>query len=198
MAEMQEDFTQGVRKLLKATRPHVNYVKDFERRAEDDPKGCAEEAQREIMSGATTLQRAFKEAFDIDFERAFEETFYLTPDQQHAIRETAPLPDHPTAREFFLLWLYWLHFHKITLGYFLRHLQAAQGPHEGHARAICDCFVSHQLASWCAYLMVADDIAEQFPEQAIQQALVEQFTAFFVAHTSLAHQQKALESDRRT
>lgn len=71
MAGMQEEFTHGVRELLKASRPHVNYVKDFERRAENDPKGCAEEAQREIMGGATRLQRAFKDEFGIDFEQAF-------------------------------------------------------------------------------------------------------------------------------
>jgi hypothetical protein len=29
---MQEEFIRGVRELHKATRPHVNYVKDFERR----------------------------------------------------------------------------------------------------------------------------------------------------------------------
>ena len=56
---------------------------------------------------------------------------------------------------------------------------------------MCDCFVSHEHASWFAYLMVADDVAEQFPEQTVKQALVEQFTAYFVAHTSL-HTNKRL------
>src|SRR5215213_10131104 len=104
MSGMQEEFIRGVRELHKATRPHVNYVKDFERRAEEDPKGCAEEALREIIIGATKLRGAFKQAFNTDFEQAFEDTFYLTGDQQYAIRETATLPDHPVVREFFLLW----------------------------------------------------------------------------------------------
>jgi hypothetical protein len=54
----------------------------------------------------------------MNFEQAFKDTFYLTPDQQHAVRETAPLPNHPVAREFFLLWLYWLHCHRLTLEIF--------------------------------------------------------------------------------
>jgi hypothetical protein len=185
MSGMQEEFTQGVRELLKATRPHVNCVKDFERRAKDNPRECAEEAQREIMSGLISLQRAFEEAFGISFEEAFKDTFYLTRDQQYAIKEEAHLPDHPVGREFFLLWLYWLHFHRLTLDFFVRRLRSPNESHEERARSMCACFVSHQVASWCAYLMVADDIAEQFPDQAARQALVEQFTAFFVAHTSL-------------
>ena len=56
---------------------------------------------------------------------------------------------------------------------------------------MCACFVRHQLASWGAYLMVADDIAKQFPEQTVQQTLVEQFTAYFVVYTSL-HTNKRL------
>jgi hypothetical protein len=164
MARMQEEFTHGIREALKSTRPHVNYVKDFERRAQNDPQKCAVEAQREIIGGTTRLQRAFKEAFGMDFEQAFKDTFYVTPDQQHAVRETAPLPDHPVAREFFLLWLYWLHFHRLTLGFFVRCLQAPNDSHEDRARAICDCFVRHQLTSWFAYLVVADDIAKQFPQ----------------------------------
>ncbi len=188
---MQEEFIPGVRELHKATRPHVDYVKDFERRAENDPKGCAEEALREIMTGAAKLRRAFREAFDVGFEQAFEDTFYVTSDKRYAVRENATLPDHPVAREFFLLWLYWLHFHRLTLGFFLRCLRASGGPHEGHARAMCACFVGHQHASWFAYLMVADDIAEQSPEQSVKQALVEQFTAYFVVHTSL-HTNKRL------
>ena len=143
MTGMQEEFIRGVRELHKATRPHVNYVKDFERRAEDDPKRCAEEALKELMTGASKLRRAFKDAFSVDFERAFEDTFYTTSDERCAIRETATLPDHPVAREFFLLWLYWLHFHRLTLGFFLQCLQAPGGPHEGHARAMCACFVRH-------------------------------------------------------
>ena len=191
MSGMQEEFIRGVRELHKATRPHVNYVKDFERRAKNDPKGCAEEAQREIMHGATELQRAFRDAFGVNFEQAFKDTFYLTSDHQPAIRETAPLPDHPLAREFFLLWLYWLHFHRLTLGCFVQCLQAPNKSHEDRAQAMCACFIRHQLASWGAYLMVADDIAKQFPEQTVQQTLVEQFTAYFVAYTSL-HTNKRL------
>ncbi len=191
MAGMQEEFICGVRELHKATRPHVNYVKDFERRAEDNPKRCAEEALRELMTGASKLRSAFKEAFGVDFEQAFEDTFYMTSDEQYAVKETSALPEHPVAREFFLLWLYWLHFYRLTLDFFLRCLRAPGGPHEGHARAMCASFVRHQHASWFAYLMVADDEAEQFPEQTVKQALVEQFTAYFVVHTSL-HTNKRL------
>jgi len=143
------------------------------------------------MHGATELQRAFREAFGMNFEQAFKDTFYLTSDHQPAIRETAPLPDHPVAREFFLLCLYWLHFHRLTLGFIVRCLQAPNKSHEERAQAICACFIRHQLASWCAYLVVADDIAKQFPEQTVQQTLVEQFTAYFVAYTSL-HTNKRL------
>ncbi len=188
---MQEEFIRGVRELHKATRPHVDYVKEFERRAATDPKGCAEEALKELMNGVSALRRAFKEAFEVDFEQAFKATFYATSDGHYAVRQTATLPDHPVAREFFLLWLYWLHFHRLTLGFFLRCLQAPDGPHEGHARSMCACFVRHQRASWFAYLMVADDVAERFPEQSVKQALVEQFTAYFVIHTSL-HTNKRL------
>ena len=190
MAGMQEEFVSGVRELHKVTRPHVNYVKDFERRAKNDPKGCAEEALREVIAGETMLRRTFKQAFSMDFEQAFEATFYLS-DQRYTIRENASLPDHPVAREFFLLWLYWLHFYGLTLGFFVRCLRVPDAPHEGHAQAMCACFVRHELAYWAAYLMVADDIVEQFPEQTLQQALVEQFTAFFVVHTSL-HTNKRL------
>lgn len=70
MAGMQEGFTDGVRELLKATRPHVDYVMDFERRAKDDPEGCAGEAVREIKFGAQWLQGAIKEVFEVDAERA--------------------------------------------------------------------------------------------------------------------------------
>lgn len=86
---MQEEFTLGVRELLKATRPHVNYVKKFERRAKDDPEGCAHEAQREIIGGMTWLERALKGAFGIGFEQAFKDTFYLTSDQQYGIKGDA-------------------------------------------------------------------------------------------------------------
>lgn len=187
---MQEEFVHGVRELLKVTRPHVNYVRDFKRRAKDDPKGCAEEAVREIRDGARELQRVFKEAFGLDFEQAYEDTFYPVSDQQLVIRENAPLPDDPIRREFFLLWLYWLHFHRITLSRFL-HLGALGEPNGEQARAICDCFVDHQLASFAAYLMIADDVAKQFSEQDVQQGLVEQFTAYFLAYTSL-HTNKRL------
>ena len=115
---MQEEFIRGIRELHKATRPHVNYVKDFERRAENDPKGCAEVALRELISGASKLRLAFKEAFNVNFEQAFEDTFYMTSDERYAVRETATMPDHPVAREFFLLWLYWLHFYRLTLSFF--------------------------------------------------------------------------------
>jgi hypothetical protein len=95
MAGMQEEFIRGVREIHKATRPHVDYVKDFERRAENDPKECAEEALKEIMNGTLELRRAFKEAFHVDFEQAFEDTFYLTSDGQYAVSQTASLPITP-------------------------------------------------------------------------------------------------------
>jgi hypothetical protein len=40
MAGMQEEFTHGNREALRSTRPNVNYVKDFERRAQNDPQNA--------------------------------------------------------------------------------------------------------------------------------------------------------------
>lgn len=183
---MQEDFIRGVRELHKSTRPPVDYIKDFERRAEEHPKACAEEALREVMAGTTMLLRVFREAFHEDFEEAFNRVFYLTAERQCSLREDAALPDNPVLQEFFLLWLYWLHFYRITLNFFERCLATPGGPHEGHAKSICECFIRHEQASWSAYLIVADEVAKRFPKRIdVHRALVEQFAAFFVVHISL-------------
>ena len=79
MAGMQEEFVSGVRELHKATRPHVNYVKDFERRAEKNPKACANEALNELMAGTEMLQSLFKQFFKEDFEEAYNRTHYFKP-----------------------------------------------------------------------------------------------------------------------
>jgi hypothetical protein len=39
MAGMQDTFLRDIRETLAATRPHVDYVKDFKRRAKNDPIG---------------------------------------------------------------------------------------------------------------------------------------------------------------
>src|SRR5215208_2349344 len=146
MGGMQEDFILGVRELHKAGRPHTNYVKDFERRAQKDPKGCAEEALQEITAGATWLLRAFKQAFGEGFEEAFARVFYLTPDRQYAMRKDVVLPDKPQTRELFLVSMYWLHFYRLTLGFFERCLKLPGNPTEAYARAMCECFVRHEHA----------------------------------------------------
>lgn len=191
MSGMQEEFICGVRELLTATRPHVNYVKDFERRAEQNPKACAEEAFGEVISSGRILYRIFEKTFQEDPAKAAERVFRRSPEGLEVLREDAALPDNPVVQEFFLLWLYWLSFYAKTLRFFKRCINTPSGPNTDHARAICACFVKHELVSYAAYLIVADDVVKRFPHQKVQQALVEQFTAFFIAYTSL-HTNKRL------
>ena len=75
MSGMQQEFICGFRELLKATRPHVNYVKDFERRAEQNPKACAEEAFGEVISSGRMLYHIFEETFQEDPAKAAERVF---------------------------------------------------------------------------------------------------------------------------
>jgi hypothetical protein len=59
---MQRNFLRDVRETLAATREHLDYVNDFKRRAQKDPKGCANEAVREIEFGARNLPVVFEKA----------------------------------------------------------------------------------------------------------------------------------------
>jgi DNA-binding CsgD family transcriptional regulator len=190
MNRMQEDFIQRVDELRKSHRPHANYVKDFERRAAEVPKRCAEEAVREVLASTRTLSRAFRKAFGEDFEDALKRVFYLTPEGTQALRADAELPENPVAQEFFLIWLYWLHFYKITMFFFLRCLLAPDGPHEGHARAMCACFVRHELSSRFVSFMVQDDILGRFPHPELKAAFIRNLTAYFIVHTSLGTNKK--------
>jgi hypothetical protein len=185
MNGVQRAFLQQVDAQRKAHRPHANYVKEFERRAAKDPKSCAEEALIEVLTSARMLSQTFKKAFGEDFEDAFRRVFDLTPEGQQALREDAQLPENPLAQEFFLIWLYWLHFYKVTMDYFLRCLSAPDGPHERHARAMCACFVRHELASRFACFLVADDVLRRFPNRDLKTAFVEDLTGYFIVHTSL-------------
>jgi DNA-binding CsgD family transcriptional regulator len=187
---MQEDFIQQVDALRRSHRPHANYVKDFERRAAEDPKRCAEEAVREVLTSTRRLLRSFREAFGEDFEDAFKRVFHLSPEGYRVLRADAELPENPITQEFFLIWLYWLDFYKITMDFFLRCLQAPDGPHEGHARAMCACFVRHELASRFVSFMVQDDVLERFPGPELKAAFIENLTAYFIIHTSLGTNKK--------
>lgn len=172
--DAQKLFVSNVRRRLKTTRPFVNYLKDFERRAQTDPKGCAEEALAETLASSQTLRKMFKGAFGLDLEKKRE---WLG---------TAAVPVKPLSQEFFLTWLYWHHFNGITLTFYRNCLDDPNGPHEGHARAMCAAFVKQEMSSWFARMMVEYKVAAWFPEhRELQEWLLESFTAYFVAHMSL-------------
>jgi hypothetical protein len=172
--DAQKLFVSNVRRRLETTRPFVNYLKDFERRAQTDPKGCAEEALAETLASSRTLRKMFKGAFGLDLEKKRE---WLG---------TVVVPVKPLSQEFFLTWLYWHTFNGITLTFYRQCLDDPNGPHEGHARAMCAAFVKQEMSSWFARMMVEHKVVGWFPEhRELQEWLVESFTAYFVAHMSL-------------
>jgi hypothetical protein len=67
-ADAQNLFVSNVRRHLETIRPFLHYLKDFERRAQTDPKRCAEEALAETLDSSRTLRRMFKRAFGLDLE----------------------------------------------------------------------------------------------------------------------------------
>jgi len=170
----QELFVSNVRERLEETRPFLNYLKDFERRAQADPKRCAEEALAETLTSSHTLRRWFKAFFGLDLEK-----------KREWVGKTA-VPVNPWWQECFLTWLYWHHFNGITLTFYRQCLDDPNGPHEGHTRAMCAAFVKQELSSWFAYMMVEYKVAAWFPEhRELQEWLLESFTAYFVAQMSL-------------
>jgi hypothetical protein len=172
--DAQKPFLSNVRRRLETTRPFLNYLKDFERRAEKNPKRCAEEALAETLASSQTLRRWFKVAFGLDLEKKREWV------------GTAAVPVKPLSQEYFLTWLWWHHFNGITLTFYRQCLDDPNGPHEGHARAMCAAFVKQEMSSWFARMMVEWKVAAWFPEhRKLQEWLVESFTAYFVAHMSL-------------
>jgi hypothetical protein len=172
--DSQKLFVADVRQTLETTRPFVNYLKDFERRAEKDPKRCAEEALAETLASSRTLREMFKRAFGLDLEKKRE---WL---------RTVSVPVKPLSQEFFLTFVYWHHFNGVTLTFYRQCLDDPNGPHEGHARAMCEAFVNKEMSSWFARMMVEYKVAARFPgHRELREWLVESFTAYFVAHISL-------------
>ena len=173
-ADAQKQFVSDVRQHLETVRPFLNYLKDFQHRAQANPKTCAEEALAETLASSRTLRKMFKRAFGLDLEKKRE---WLG---------TAPVPEKPGSQEYFLKWLHWHHFCGITLAFYRRCLDAPGGPHEGHARAMCAAFVKQEMSMTFVGLMVEYKVAAWFPEhRLLQELLVESFTAYFVAHMSL-------------
>jgi hypothetical protein len=172
--DAQEQFVSNVRRHLETTRPFLNYLKEFEQRAQTDPKRCAEEALAETLASSRTLQKMFKHAFGLDLEKKREWI------------GTAAVPEKPLSQEFFLTWLYWHTFNGITLTFYRECLDAPGGPREEHARAMCAAFVKQEMSSWFARMLIEYKVARWFPQhRELQEWLVESFTAYFVAHISL-------------
>jgi hypothetical protein len=173
--DAQKRFVSNVRERLNTTRPLLNYLQDFERRAEINPKRCAEEALAETLANSRTLRRMFKGAFGLDLKKKREWI------------GTAAVPEKPLSQEFFLKWLWWHHFTGVTLTFYRQCLDALNGPHVGHARAMCAAFVKQEISSTFAGMLIEYRVASWFPEhrRGLQERLLESFTAYFVAHISL-------------
>ncbi len=68
MDRVQKDFAANVRSVNRASRSLANDLKDFERRAGEDAKRCAEEAIRRIAHSMGESRQRFRELFNLDLE----------------------------------------------------------------------------------------------------------------------------------
>ena len=181
MARMQKDFATNVRSFNRASRSLVNDLKDFERRAREDPKRCAEEAIRRVEHSMRQSRQRFRELFSLDLE------------QRDVWWNKTPLPTDPEQRTLFMYLTAQYDLYKGTWAFFEWCANRPDKPDERHARVMCRLYVNNMLFSSLVEAMVIDIVHRQMPQQTRPEELTEMLSGLFVTHISL-HQNLRLRA----
>src|SRR5215213_6092086 len=181
MARVQKDFAANVRSVNRAARSLANDLKDFERRAREDPKRCAEEAIRRIAHSMGASRQLFRELFSLDLERR-DDWWNKTP-----------LPTDPEQRRLFMCLTAQYDLDKGTWAFFEWCANRPDKPDERHARAMCQLYVDNQLFAPLVEALAIDIVHRQMPQQTRPEELTETLTGVFVTYISL-HQNLRLRA----
>jgi len=181
MARMQKDFATNVHSVKRAARSLANDLKDFERRAREDPKRCAEEAIRRIAHSMGASRQLFRELFSLDLQ------------QRDVWWNKTPLPTDPEQRKLFMRLTAQYDLDKGTWAFFEWCANRPDKPDERHARAMCRLYVDNELFSPLVEARAVDIVHRQMPQQTRPEELTEMLTGNFITHISL-HQNLRLRA----
>jgi hypothetical protein len=170
---VQKDFATNVRSVKRAARSLANDLKDFERRAGEEPKRCAEEAIRRIAYRLRESRQLFRELFNLDLE------------QRDDWWKKASLPTDPEQRRSFMWLTARYDLDKETWAFFEWCANRPAKPDERHARAMCQLYVDNQLFSPLAEALATDIVCRQLPQQTRPETPTEILTGVLVTHLSL-------------
>ena len=181
MARVQKDFAANVRSVNRASRSLANDLKDFERRAREDPKRCAEEAIRRIAHSGREYRQLFRELFNLDLE------------ERDVWWNKTPLPSDPEQRILFMCLTAQYDLYKGTWAFFEWCANRPDKPDERHARVMCWLYVNTILFSLLLEARAIDIMHRQMPQHTRPEELTEMLTGLFVTHISL-HQNLRLRA----
>ena len=132
---MQKDFAANVRSVNRASRSLANDLKDFERRAGEDLKRCADEAIRRVAHSMRESRLLFRKLFNLDLE------------QRDVWWNQTPLPTDPEQRRSFMRLTGQYDLDKGTWAFFEWCASRPDQPDERHAWAMCQLYVDNKLFS---------------------------------------------------
>jgi hypothetical protein len=150
----------------------VKPLKDFEQRAERDPKACAEEALRKIAGESPLYRITHKRLFGLDLKR--KETWW----------GRAPLPSDPDSRRLFIdcVVLYGL-----FEGAWDIYREAIKRPDlrgDDLARAICEIYVEVKLMEPFLLARSTEFVSKQLPDKVREEGLAEELTGYYLTQLS--------------
>jgi len=181
MIRMHEDFVSNVGSVNRASRSLANDLKDFERRAGEDPKRCAEEAIRRVAHSMRESRQLFRERFSLDLE------------QRDVWWNKTPLPIDPEQRRSFMHLTARYDLDKGTWAFFEWCANRPDKPDERHARAMCQLYLDNELFSPLVEALAIDRVCRQMPQQTRLEELTEMLTGVFVTYISV-HQNLRLRT----
>jgi DNA-directed RNA polymerase specialized sigma24 family protein len=172
MDRARQEFDTNVHRIRQMWHEFNNALKDFERRAEKNPKACAEEALRKIAYESNLYRVSHKRLFGLDLKRKAEWWGQV------------PLPSDPDSRALFVgcVVLY-----ELFQGTWKVYREAIKRPDlngDNLARAMCEIYVEARLTEPYLLARSTEIVSKQVPDKVREESLTEELTGYFLAQLS--------------
>jgi hypothetical protein len=172
MVRAKQEMEGNVRRIRQMWHEVVNGLRDFEERAEKDPKACAEEALRKVARESTLYRLTHRSLFGLDLKR--KEDWW----------GRAPLPSDPDMRALFIDCILLYELFQGTWGIYREAIKRPDLRGDSLARAMCEIYVETKLTEPYLLARSTEIVSKQLPDKSRKETLAEELTGYFLTQLS--------------
>lgn len=172
MVRAKKEMEGTIRRIRQMWHEVVNGLRDFEDRAEKDPKACAEEALMKVAYESNLYLITHKRLFGLDLKR--KEDWW----------GRAPLPSDPDSRALFIDCIVLYELFQGTWGLYREAIKRPDLRGDNLARAMCEIYVETKLTEPYLLARSTEIVSKQLPDKSRQETLAEELTGYFLTQLS--------------